>query len=102
MQRQVSDDGVYGELSSYYHCYTVDFYLQTLILAKLNRFAFPDCVSPGFCRWSISSCTSRGPDGTIPLIGDDDGGRVLAIVAENTTFLFAMACLTAAVLFGRR
>src|SRR5882672_9526820 len=38
MERQVSAEGVYKELSSYYHCYATDFYVHVLALAKLNRF----------------------------------------------------------------
>src|SRR5439155_316401 len=46
MERQVSIEGVYGELSSYYHCYATDFYLHVLVLApeppsELSR-AFED------------------------------------------------------------
>src|SRR5262245_26888817 len=33
IRRQVSEDGVYGELSTYYHCYAADFYLHVLTLA---------------------------------------------------------------------
>ena len=41
MDRQVTRDGVHGELSSYYHCYTVDFFLQALTLSRANGFEFP-------------------------------------------------------------
>src|SRR5262249_32782923 len=37
MRKQVPGDGVYCELSSYYHCYAVDFYLHVLALARRNR-----------------------------------------------------------------
>ena len=32
--RQVLNDGVHGELSTYYHCYAADFYLQALALGS--------------------------------------------------------------------
>ena len=37
MQRQVSSEGVYCELSSYYHCYAADFYLHALTLRPGER-----------------------------------------------------------------
>jgi hypothetical protein len=43
-EKQVLDDGVYGELSSYYHCYALDFYLQALALAERNQFHFPERI----------------------------------------------------------
>src|SRR5581483_1107338 len=40
------------------------------------------------------------PDGSLPLIGDDDGGRALAL-RQTTYHRFQDALSTAAVLFGR-
>src|SRR6185295_3248887 len=48
-KKQVLDDGVYGELSSCYHCYALDFYLQALTLAERNHFSFPDQVEHKTC-----------------------------------------------------
>ena len=42
MQRQFSSEGVYGEASSYYHCYATDFYLQVLALDRSNGSRFPE------------------------------------------------------------
>src|SRR5262249_18353421 len=50
MQRQISTDGVYREPSSYYHCYTTDFYLHVLALARANRIRFPEWVWECFSR----------------------------------------------------
>jgi hypothetical protein len=100
MQHQVSEDGVYGELSSYYHCYTVDFYLQVLILAKLNRFAFPDWLSARLMEMVEFVAHISRPDGTLPLIGDDDGGRALKLSKEHYGS-FRDGLSTAAVHFGR-
>jgi Heparinase II/III-like protein/Heparinase II/III N-terminus len=100
MQRQVTEDGVYGELSPYYHCYTVDFYLQALILAKLNRFPFPDWVSTRLSQMVDFVTHVSRPDGSIPLIGDDDGGRALKLSREHYGS-FRDGLSTAAVLFGR-
>src|SRR5262249_39698527 len=42
MQQQVRADGVYFELSSYYHCYAADFFLQALILARWIQAPLPN------------------------------------------------------------
>jgi Heparinase II/III-like protein/Heparinase II/III N-terminus len=77
--KQILDDGVYGELSAYYHCYALDFYLQALVLAEQNHFTFPRRT-----RHRIGSMLKfllhlSPPSGAIPLMGDDDGGRALAL-----------------------
>ena len=81
--RQVLNDGVYGELSSYYHCYATDFYLHTLILARANGIPLPDWLWDALSRMLEFVMHITRPDGTIPLFGDDDGGRLLALESEN-------------------
>jgi hypothetical protein len=99
-EKQVLDDGVYGELSSYYHCYALDFYLQALTLAQRNQFDFPDGVRHKVCGMLRFLMHVTRPDGTIPLLGDDDGGRALAL--ENRSYRsFNDALCIGAVLFRR-
>jgi uncharacterized heparinase superfamily protein len=83
MERQVTEDGVHGELSSYYHCYTVDFFLQALTLSKVNGFEFPDWMSKRLERMLVFVQHVARNDETLPLFGDDDGGRALAIVSGD-------------------
>lgn len=101
MDRQVSLDGVYGELSSYYHCYAADFYLHTLVLGRLNRFAFPDWMWNRLAQMFEFVLHLTRPDGTIPLLGDDDGGRVLALAARDYRS-YRDGLSSGAILFGRR
>src|SRR5215470_8511735 len=91
---------MHAELSSYYHCYTTDFYLHVLALARTNGIGFPDWVWGRFCRMLDVLTHFTRPDGTIPLFGDDDGGRVLALVSENYVSYHDGLC-SASVLFHR-
>ena len=98
--RQVLNDGVYGELSSYYHCYAADFYLHVLALARANRISLPDRLWDGLSRMLDFVMHLTRPDGTIPLFGDDDGGRVLALDSENYASYRDGLC-SGCILFGR-
>jgi hypothetical protein len=97
---QVSKEGIHRELSSYYHCYALDFYLQVLTMASRNGYKFPDRV------WSRTAWMTdfvmhlTRPDGSIPLLGDDDGGRALALLQTSYGSFLDGLC-TAAVLFQR-
>ena len=98
--KQVLDDGVYGELSSSYHCYALDFFLQSLILAEQNEYRFPAQI-----RFKVEGMLEflmhlTRPDGTIPMLGDDDGGRVLALRQRNYHLSGDALCL-GAILFTR-
>jgi len=98
-ETQILRDGVYGELSSWYHCYALDCYLQVLVLADRNHFVFPDVVREQVARMLRFLVHLTRPDRTIPLLGDDDGGRALALA--NTTYRsFGDGLCLGAVVFG--
>jgi hypothetical protein len=98
--RQILPDGVHAELSSYYHCYALDFYLQALILADWNQFPVPAHVRQKVCDMLRFLMHVTRPDGTIALLGDDDGGRALAL-QQRTYRSFNDALCAGAVLFRR-
>jgi len=72
----VRSDGVYFEQSSYYHRYTTDFYLHFLLLSRANNFALPPQVEESLVRLLDHMMYITRPNGTVPLFGDDDGGRL--------------------------
>ena len=100
MQGQVSSEGVYCELSSYYHCYAADFYLHALTLARANGIALPDWMWTRLDRMFDFVMHITRPDGTLPLLGDDDGGRVVMLSARDYRSYRDGLC-SGAVLFGR-
>jgi len=100
MGRQVSKEGVYSEASTYYHCYAADFYLEVLSLARWNRISLPEWTWKRLEQMLELVMHISRPDGSIPLIGDDDGGRALALSLEDYR-CFRDGLSSGAVLFGR-
>jgi len=95
--RQVLNDGVHRELSTYYHCYAVDFYLQALTLARRIAFEFSPEVSTNVEQMLEFVMHVTRPDGSIPLLGDDDGGRALALDQTDYRSYLDGICLGALV-----
>lgn len=100
LDRQVLHDGVHFEQSTCYHRYTVEIYLQLLILAARNGIALPAEVGDRVQAMVDYLLVAAHPDGTVPRIGDDDGGTLLRLVpraSDDARGVFA----TAAALFKR-
>jgi hypothetical protein len=79
LDAQVLADGMHFERATGYHRYTAEFYLHFLLLAD----AFGRTVEPGqreHIRSQVGvTATLRRPDGTWPIIGDEDGGDTLLL-----------------------
>ena len=104
LDRQILPDGVYFEQSTWYQRYTADFYTQFLVLKTLNgeetaadlQTKLADKVQSAL---DFLMYITR-PDGTTPLIGDDDGGRCLPH-GNSSQNDFRASLATGAVLFER-
>ncbi|HEY0458835.1 MAG TPA: heparinase II/III family protein, partial [Pyrinomonadaceae bacterium] len=104
LDRQIHADGVYFEQSTWYGRYTADFYTHFLILKTFDT----DDTAPLLQEKLESKLQSMldfqmyitQPDGTTPLIGDDDGGRSLPLSAAQPDD-FGGVLATAAIVFGR-
>lgn len=79
IERQVLADGVYFERSTCYQRYTVDTYLHFLILGLRAGIEVPSVVSERVRSMLDSLITLRHPDGSMPSIGDADGGWLLPL-----------------------
>jgi hypothetical protein len=79
LSRQVLPDGGYMERSIWYHRYTLEIYLHFYLLAKQNDIYLPDDVEAGIERLAEFLMYCSRPDRSFPLIGDDDGGRLILL-----------------------
>jgi glycosyltransferase involved in cell wall biosynthesis len=100
LERQVRPDGVYFEQSSYYHRYTTDFYTHLLILSRANKKRLSGTVEERLKALLDHLMFITRPDGTSPLFGDDDGGRLVTL-DQRPANDFRAALSTGAALFGR-
>lgn len=104
LDRQILPDGVYFEQSSWYARYTADFYTHFLILRNLNgERTDPELAAKLDTKLQqlldFLMYVTR-PDGTTPLIGDDDGGRLLPLSHRKPND-FRATLATGAALFER-
>ena len=100
LNRQIRSDGVYFEQATYYHRYTADFYTHLLILARAARIALPASVEQTLEMMISHLMFIQSPDGSSPLMGDDEGGRLI-VLGPRETDDFRDTLATAAALLGR-
>jgi hypothetical protein len=98
--RQVLPDGVHFERATCYQRYTAEIYLHFLLLASRNGVALPAEVSERVERMVDVLLQLRQPDGSMPQIGDADGGTWLPLSPRRPDDLRGVFAVAAAV-FGR-
>ncbi|MFN0277869.1 MAG: alginate lyase family protein [Pyrinomonadaceae bacterium] len=101
IEKQILPDGVYFEQSTWYQRYTVDFYSHFAVLRSLFDETYP--------KTAIARLDKRLPkafdflmqitlpDGRTPIIGDDDGGRMLPLTDTEPDDFCGSLALGAAV-----
>ena len=77
--RHLRPDGVYFEQASQYHRYSTEFYLHLLLLARAQVGDTGEAAQGAARRLLDHLLHLARPDGTIPLVGDDDGGRLVQL-----------------------
>ncbi|HEX5314272.1 MAG TPA: alginate lyase family protein [Gammaproteobacteria bacterium] len=100
LERQVLPDGVHFEQSTCYARYTAEIYLHFCLLDERAGTKLAQATKPRLCKLLDYLLAIRRPDGSLPPIGDDDGGRLLPLAPrapDDCRELFALA----AVLFSR-
>src|SRR2546426_6138321 len=78
-EKQVLPDGVYFEQSTWYQVYTVETYLHFMILAERNGDPLPAELHRRVERMIDFLAAICRPDGSLPQIGDADGGHLLPL-----------------------
>lgn len=101
LERHVQADGVYFEQSSYYHRYTTDFYLHVWILLSRNNETVPTSLIEKLRLLLDHLMFITRPDGTTPLFGDDDGGRLTGLSHRPANDFRATLATGAALLLRR-
>jgi len=97
---QILSDGVYFEQATAYQRYTIEIYLHFLILAAASGFPLPARVGEVVVRMLDFLLFVRRPDGTLPSIGDADGGWLLPLTERGPADLRGVFS-TAAAWFSR-
>lgn len=81
--RQVGDDGVHRELSTYYHAYALDFFLLAYVMGERAHHPFSDRFRRRLAGMATFLAAVSGRDGRIPSLGDDDGGCAFTLAATH-------------------
>jgi hypothetical protein len=95
MGHQVREDGSHFEQSSAYHIYATDFFLFHALLETVS-----DAYVARLRRMADYLAALTSADGMIPLMGDDDGGRLFHPYGKRRRF-GAATLATCCVFFGR-
>jgi hypothetical protein len=98
IERQVLADGVYFERATCYQRYTVETYLHLMILGQRSGIALPAIIGERVKSMLDFLVSVSRPDGSMPSIGDMDGGDLLPLSRNDPQDIRA-SFSTAAVLF---
>jgi hypothetical protein len=99
-ERQIAPDGSYGEQSTCYQRYTAEIYLHALILADHNEVELPALLGQRLQALLDQLLWLRAPTGSLPAIGDADGGWLLPLSRRAPGDVRGLYS-TAAAWFGR-
>jgi hypothetical protein len=97
-ERQLLPDGMHYERSVGYHRYTLEFYLHQLLLRRARGLAPGPARLEAAKRMLRVSAAFRRPDGSWPVIGDDDGGLMLRLTTHRPEDQGPLLALGAALL----
>jgi hypothetical protein len=100
LDNQFTSEGVHAELSSYYHRYSADFYLHTVMLCEMNGIGLAPEYKDKVMRMMEYLYNLGRPDGLWPQSGDSDGGKLTWLEFDDVCDYSAVLS-TAAILFRR-
>jgi heparinase II/III-like protein len=97
--RQVRNDGLHFEQSTYYHVYALDLFMHSAILASVNHIEVPKEFDRTLEKM-LDALAVLARAGIVHGFGDDDGGRLFD-PTRNRMIHMTDPLATGAVLFGR-
>jgi hypothetical protein len=100
IDRQFYADGGTVEQAMSYHHFTLGFYLMTALLRQVNAEHVEDHVWRGMEKAFEFSMYMMQPDGTVPMIGDNDDALSI-LLRDEPSWNFQSFLAIGAVLFGR-
>ena len=100
IERQFHEDGMSVEQATFYHHFTLGFYIQAVLIRKLNKKPVSKKTLLRLEKALEISMYITKPDGTIPMIGDVDNARSLYF-SSNHLWDFRGFLGIGAVLFNR-
>lgn len=84
VERQFHSDGVTVEQATFYHHFTLGFYVQSVIFRRINGKEVTESVAERLLRACEASLYLSQPDGELPRIGDIDNARSLYFSVEHS------------------
>ena len=96
---QILPDGMHFERSTGYHRYTVEFLLHAIAIARITGSPpLPPPLEDAARATTGVLAALRRPDGTVPILGDEDGGSALPLSSASTRDVSPLLALGAALL----
>lgn len=95
---QFLDDGMHYERCTGYHRYNLEFYLHALAIASAHGDTWADPFRESLGRGAAASVSLGRPDGTWPVLGDEDGGAAVRLGTRDVTDQSELLVVAAALL----
>jgi len=93
LDKQILPDGAHYESSTGYHRFVLELFLYSFILCRANEIPIADKYWRKLHSMLVYLLAIVRTDGTMPLIGDSDGGQVLPLIphsADEPAYLLAL------------
>ena len=98
IDRQIAHDGGHRERSAHYHRYTHDFYALALIVARITDDPIAPTFARALARIAFATRVLADAQGTLPHLGDDDGGTLTPLTGRRVDDVRDSLALAAALL----
>jgi hypothetical protein len=98
VSQQFLADGMHYERCTGYHRYNLEFYLHALAIARAQGASWAEAFVESLARGADASVSLCRPDGTWPVLGDEDGGAAVRLGTRDVTDQRELLVVAAALL----